>query len=115
MGDVATMDVGDRHLEPDTINSKLLYLVNCGGGGGRDIVALQGDRGTTGARGLNGDSGNRGPAGSQDQLESEALNDPKVLLESLLKWDLLLHVVELEHVMKKVTRETLAVLVNKDL
>ena len=39
----------------------------------------------------------------------------KVLLERLVKWDLLENMVELEHVVIKVTRETLVVLVNKDL
>ena len=49
------------------------------------------------------------------QLENVALKDPKVLLEKLVKWDLLEAEVEFEHVVKKVTRETLVVLVNKDL
>ena len=35
------------------------------------------------------------------QLECVALKDPKVLLEILVKWDLLEHLVELEHVVKK--------------
>ena len=39
LDDVATMEVGDRHLETDTINSKLVYFVK-GDGGGGDILAL---------------------------------------------------------------------------
>ena len=49
LDDVATMEVGDRYLETDTINSKLVYFVKGDGGGGGDIVALEGDRGTAGA------------------------------------------------------------------
>ena len=49
------------------------------------------------------------------QLESVALTDPQVLLERLVKWYLLEAEVELEHVVKTATRETLVVLVNKDL
>ena len=44
-----------------------------------------------------------------------ALKDPKVVLERLVKWDLLEVEVELEHGVQKATRETLLVLVNKDL
>ena len=33
LDDVATMEVGDRHLETDTINSKLVYFVKDDGGG----------------------------------------------------------------------------------
>ena len=51
MDTVATMEVSDRHLATDTISSKLVYFVK-GDGGGGDIVALQGDRGPSGARGL---------------------------------------------------------------
>ena len=47
------------------------------------------------------------------QLENVALKDPKVLLERLVKLDLLEVKVKLEHVVRKVTRETLVVLVNK--
>ena len=75
------MEVGDRHLETGTINSKQVYFVT-GDGGGIDIVALQGDRGPAGARGLNGDTGDRGPAGSRD---SPSLKDTKVLQERLVK------------------------------
>ena len=35
------------------------------------------------------------------QLENVALKDPKVLLERLVKWDLLEAVLKLEHVVKK--------------
>ena len=65
------MEVGDWHLETDTISSKLdLLLVDV-------------------------------------QLENVVLKELKVLLERLVKWDLLEANVELEHVVKKVTRETL--------
>ena len=43
------------------------------------------------------------------QLESVALEDLKVLLERLVRWDLLELVVELEHVMKNMTGEALVV------
>ena len=56
MDDVATMEVCDRHLATDTISSKLVYFVKDDGSSG-DIVALQGDRGPSGAMGLKGDSG----------------------------------------------------------
>ena len=49
--DVATMEVGNRYLTTDVINSKLVYFVK-GDGSSGDIVALQGDRGPSGARGL---------------------------------------------------------------
>ena len=61
--DIATMEVGDRRLATDRVNSKMVYFV-MGDGNSGNIVALQGDRGPAGARGLNGDSGDRGPAGS---------------------------------------------------
>ena len=54
------MEVGDRYLTTDILNSKLVK----GDGRSGDIVALQGDRGPSGARGLKGDSGDKGPAGS---------------------------------------------------
>ena len=76
MDDAATMEVGDRHLETDTINSKLVYFVKDDGGGG-DIVALQGDRGPAGARGLNGDSGDRGPAGSRGPTGMRGAEGPE--------------------------------------
>ena len=48
---VATLEVGDRYLTTDIISSKLVYFVKDDGSSG-DIVALQGDRGPSGARGL---------------------------------------------------------------
>ena len=62
LDDVITMEVGDRHLATDTINSKLVYFVK-GDRSSGGIVVLQGDRGPSGGRGLTGDSGDRGPAG----------------------------------------------------
>ena len=114
LDDVATMDVGDRYLTKDIINTKLVYFVK-DDGSSDDIVALQGDRGPSEARGLKGDSGNKGPAGSRGPTGGVALKDPNVLLERLVKWDLLEAEVELEHVVKKATGDTLVVLVNKDL
>ena len=49
-------------LETDTISSKLIYFVKGDGGSG---VALQGDRGPSGARGLKGDSSDQGSVGSR--------------------------------------------------
>ena len=49
------------------------------------------------------------------QLENVVLKDLEVLLERLVKWDLLEVKVMLDHMVNKVTREILAVLVNKDL
>ena len=69
MINVITMDVTDRHIETDTISSKLIYFVKGDGGSG---VALQGDRGPSRTRGLKGDSGgqesvgSQGPAGKRD-------------------------------------------------
>ena len=76
LDDVSTMEVGDRHLETDTIDSKLVYFVKDDGGGG-DIVTLQGDRGPAGARGLNGDSGNRGPAVSRGPTGKRGAEGPE--------------------------------------
>ena len=114
LDDIATMEVGDRYLTTDIICSKLVYFVN-GDGSSGDIVSLQGDRGPAGAKCLKGDSGDKGPAGSRGPMENVALKEPKVILERLVIWDLFEAGVELEHVVKKVTREALAVLVNKDL
>ena len=100
LNDVATLEVGGRSLTEDTTG------IFCKGDWGSG-VGLQGDRGPSGARGLKGDSG--------DKVENVALKDTKVLLERLVKWDLLEAKVKLEHVVKKVTRETLAVSVNQDL
>ena len=60
LDDVATMEIGDWHLETDTLSSKLIYFVKGDGGRG---VALQEDRGPSGTRGLKGDSGDKGPVG----------------------------------------------------
>ena len=62
MDDVATMEVGDRDFITDEINSKLVYFEK---GDGSSGIALQGDRGPSGARGLKGDSGDKGPVGSR--------------------------------------------------
>ena len=62
LDDVAMMEVGDRYLTTDIINSKLVYFVK---GDGSSGVALQGNRGPSGARGLKGDSGDKGPDGSR--------------------------------------------------
>ena len=80
-----------------------------GDGGTGD--ALQGDRGPAGARGLKGNSGDK----VEVHLENVVLKDLNVHLERLVKWDLLEAKVELGHMVKKVKRETLAVLANKDL
>ena len=109
LGDVATMEIGDRQI---AISSKLVYFVKgCGGSG----AALQGDRGPSGTRGLKGDSGGKRPLEVEVQLENVLLKDPKVFLERLVKWDLLEVKVKLEHLLKKVAREIMVVLVNKDL
>ena len=61
--DVATIEVGDRRLTEDAINSKFKqYFVKGDWGSG---VALQGDRGPSGARDLKGDSGDKGSVGSR--------------------------------------------------
>ena len=54
LDNVATMKVGDQQVG-----------VNWDIGSSGDIVALQGDRGTSGAWGFKGDSGDRGPTGIQ--------------------------------------------------
>ena len=61
MYDVATMEVGDRELKTDEINSRLIYFAK---GDWSSGVVLQGDRGPSGARGLKGDYGDKGPVGS---------------------------------------------------
>ena len=48
LDDVATMEVVNRQIETDKICRKLIYFVAGDGGSG---VALQGDRGPSGARG----------------------------------------------------------------
>ena len=52
LDDVATMEVGDRDLITDEINRNWYTK-----GDGISGLALQGDRGPSGARGLNRDSG----------------------------------------------------------
>ena len=61
LDDVATMDAGNRDLITDEVNSKLVYFAK---GDVSSGVALQGDRGPSGARGLKGDTGDKGPVGS---------------------------------------------------
>ena len=68
LDDVATMEVGDWHLETDTISSKLVYFVK---------GALQGDRRPSGARGLNGDSGDKGPVRSRGTAEKRVVEGPE--------------------------------------
>ena len=77
LDDVATMEVGDRHLETDTIYSKLAYFVKGDGGGGGDFVTLQGDRGPAEARGLNGDFGEGGPAGNLGPTGKRGVEGPE--------------------------------------
>ena len=62
---------------------------------------------------MKGDSGGQGSV--EVQLENMALKDLEVLLERLAESDMLEVTAILEHVVKNVTREILAVLVNKDL
>ena len=62
LDDVATMKIGEWHIETDKISSKLVYFVEGDDGSG---VALQGDRGPSGDKGLKGDSGDQGPAGKR--------------------------------------------------
>ena len=112
LDDVATMEIGDHKIAADEISSKLVYFVKGDSGSGGSGAALQGDRGPSGTRGLKGDSG---PLEVEVQLENVALKGLKVLLERLVKWNLLEAEVKLEHVEKKVTREILVVLVNKHL
>ena len=98
MDNVATMIVTDRQIATDTISSKLIYFVKGYDDGGAGF-SLHGDRGNSGARCLKGDSGD--PPGVEVQQESVVLQDPEALLERLVKWDLLGHVVELEHVVNR--------------
>ena len=95
LDDVATMEIGGRQIETDTINSKLIYFVKSGGGSG---VALQGDRGPSGSRALKGNSGDHKSVEVEVQLENVALKDLEVLLERLAKWDLSEVKAVLEHV-----------------
>ena len=74
LDDVATMEVGDWHLETDTISSKVVYFVEGDGGSG---VAWQGDREPSGARGLKGDSGDKGPVGSRGPAGKRDVEGPE--------------------------------------
>ena len=56
LDDVATMEVGDRYLRTDRINSKLIYFAK---GDGSSGAAFQGDRRPSGARALKGDSADK--------------------------------------------------------
>ena len=62
LDNIATMEVGDRDLITDEINSKLVYFEKRDGSSG---VSLQGDRGPSGARGLKENSDDMGPVGSR--------------------------------------------------
>ena len=76
------------------IVGKYIYFVTGDGGSG---VALQGDRGSSRRRGMKGSVGSQGPAGKR------GVEGPGGPPGKIGKWA------------KKVTRETLAVLVNKDM
>ena len=76
LDDVATMEVGDRYLITDIINSKLVYFVK-GDGSSGDIVGLHGDRRPSGARGLKGDSGDKEPAGSRGPTRKRGVEGPE--------------------------------------
>ena len=56
------------------INSKLIYFAK---GDGNSGVALQGDRGHSGARGLKGDSGDKGPVGSRGRTGKHGVEGPE--------------------------------------
>ena len=77
LDDVTTMEVDDRDLTTDTINSKLVYFVK---GDGDSGVALQGDsgdkgpvdsRGPTGKRGVEGPEGPPGKIGKMGPVGSK--------------------------------------------
>ena len=74
LDDAATMEVGDRDFITDIINSKLVYFVN---GDGSSGVALQGDRGPSGARGLKRDSGGKEPVGSRGPTGKRGVEGPE--------------------------------------
>ena len=76
LDDVATMEVGNRYLTTDTISSKLVYFVK-GDGCSGDIVALQGDRGPSGARGLKGGSGDKETAGIRGPTGKQGMEEPE--------------------------------------
>ena len=70
--DVATVEVGDWHLETDTISSKLVYFVKGnigprgvhGAKGLRGVAGIQGPLGVQGPVGSTGEQGERGPKGN---------------------------------------------------
>ena len=72
--DVATMEIGGRQVEADTISSKLIYFVK---GDGSSGVALQGDRGPSGTRGLKGYSGDQGSVGSRNPAGKRGVEGPE--------------------------------------
>ena len=76
MDDVATMEVGNRYIRTDTISSKLVYFGKSNGSSG-DIVALQGDRGPSGARDLKRNSGDKRPAGSRGPTGKRGVDGPE--------------------------------------
>ena len=140
LDDVATLDVTGRLIATDKLGSKLVYFIEGGDGSG---VALQGDRGPSGVRGLKGNSDGQGPSGNQrpagkrgvgpggppgkiGKIGPQVLLEVKVMLENVVKketreilavldtQDLMEAKATLELVVKKVTREMLVVLVHKD-
>ena len=74
LDDVATMEVGDRSLTEETINSKLVDFLK---GDGCSGVALQRDRGPSRARGLKGDSGDKGAVGSRGPARKRGVEGPE--------------------------------------
>ena len=74
LGDVATMEIGDRSISTDTIISKLMCFVKGDGGSG---AALQGDIGPSGTRCLKGDSGDKGPVGSRGPAGKRGVEGPE--------------------------------------
>ena len=122
LDDVTTMDVTVRGIVGD--NSKLVNFVEADDGSG---VALQGDRGPSGARGLKGDSGDQGPSGWQGPAGKRGavgsggppgkigkIGSPEPVGGKGLQ-DLLEAKAILELVVKKVKREMSVVLVPKGL
>ena len=108
---VATMEIGYRDLITDTISSKLVYFLKRDGGSG---VALQGDRGPSGARGLKGDSSDKGPVGSRGPIGKRGVEGREGPPGKIGKMGHVGSKGEIGARGEKVTRETLAVLVNKD-
>ena len=91
------------------INSKLIYFVKCDGS---SDVALQGSGVSSRARGLKGGSGDKGSVGSRGSTGKRNVEGHEGPPGKSCKMGLLEAELELEHVVKKVTRETLAVFVN---